>query len=400
MVIGAGLAGLAAADDLSRGGAEVEVVEARERVGGRTWSQVLPNGAVIELGAEFVLAGNSAVRALAQELGLALWDKGMRYGDREPRGGIGTTAAGLAEAVRAADRAVAALDGRRSVRELLDSLEIEPGAREAILARAEISSASSADDIPATDLAGLAHIDTEPAPSVAGGNQGLALGLAERLGEAVRLGDAAARVEWGGGGVRVETAAGHASVADAAVVAVPARVIERIEFVPPLPVGKRDAFARVRYGHAAKLFVPLREPAPVGAVMNVPERYWCWTATGPDEEAMPVVSCFCRLAGRARAPRRRRRSRRLARLARRPSTGPRARPGRRRALGLGRGSLGRRRLLDLAGSRSRGGALRAGRAARVRRRAHRRSLQRAHGGGDPQRPCGRGGSRPRPLRRA
>ena len=66
MVIGAGLAGLAAADDLARGGADVEVVEARERVGGRTWSQVLPNGAVIELGAEFVLAGNSAVRALAQ----------------------------------------------------------------------------------------------------------------------------------------------------------------------------------------------------------------------------------------------------------------------------------------------------------------------------------------------
>ena len=290
--MGAGLAGLAAASELARRGAEVRVLEARERVGGRAWSRVLPNGAVIEMGAEFVLAGNSAVRALAKELGLGLWDKGMRYGDREPRGGIGTTAAGLADAVRAADRAVATLDGRRSVRELLDSLEIDPGAREAILARAEISSASSADDIPATDLAGLAHIDTEPAPSVAGGNQGLALGLAERLGEAVRLGDAAARVEWGAGGVRVETDGGHSSVADAAVVAVPAGVIGRIEFEPALPTAKRDAFARVRYGHAAKLFVPLREPAPVGAVMNVPERYWCWTATGPDEETMPVVSCF------------------------------------------------------------------------------------------------------------
>ena len=152
VVIGAGLSALAAGDDLARGGAEVEVVEARERVGGRTWSQVLPNGAVIEMGAEFILAGNSAVRALAQQLGFALWDKGMRYGDREPRGGIGTTAAGLADAVRAADRAVEALDGRRSVRELLDSLEIDAGAREAILARAEISSARCADEIPATDL--------------------------------------------------------------------------------------------------------------------------------------------------------------------------------------------------------------------------------------------------------
>jgi monoamine oxidase len=26
--------------------------------------------------------------------------------------------------------------------------------------------------------------------------------------------------------------------------------------------------------------------------MNVPERYWCWTATGAGEGPMPVVSCF------------------------------------------------------------------------------------------------------------
>jgi monoamine oxidase len=178
------------------------------------------------------------------------------------------------------------------VRELLDGLELEPGAREAILARAEISSASSADSIPATDLLGLAHIDTRPAPSVAGGNQGLSLGLAARLGDAVRLGDPAALVEWGDGGVRIETAGGHGCVADRCVIAVPASVAERIEFAPALPSGKRDALARVRYGHAAKLFVPLVEPAQVGAVMNVPERYWCWVATGPDDEPMPVVSCF------------------------------------------------------------------------------------------------------------
>jgi monoamine oxidase len=292
VVIGAGLAGLAAADSLARDGAEVEVLEARDRVGGRTWSRALPNGAVIELGAEFILAGNSAVRGLAAELGLELWDKGMRYGDREPRGGIGTTAAALADAVRAADAAIARLDGRPSVREFLASIDLDPGAREAILARAEISSASSADEIPATDLIGLAHIDTEPSPSVAGGNQGLAAGLAERLGDAVRLGDPAALVEWGTGGARVETDGGHACVADVGVVAVPARVVDRIEFAPPLPDAKRAALGRVRYGHAAKLFVPLLEAAPVGAVMNVPERYWCWTATGPDAEAMPVVSCF------------------------------------------------------------------------------------------------------------
>jgi monoamine oxidase len=31
--------------------------------------------------------------------------------------------------------------------------------------------------------------------------------------------------------------------------------------------------------------------------MSVPERYWCWTATGPEETCQPVVSCFAGSAG-------------------------------------------------------------------------------------------------------
>jgi monoamine oxidase len=296
IVIGAGLAGLSAADELHRAGDEVAVLEARDRVGGRVWSQRLDNGAVVEMGAEFLLRGNTAVRELAAGLGLGLADKGMRYGRREPRGGLGTSRAAIDEAMGKVDGALAASDpggpDAGSVRELLDSLELDPGACEAILARAEISAGSSADEVPARDLAGLAHIDDEPAPSVAGGNQRLALGLAAELGDAIRLGDGVALVEWGEGGVRVETAAGHSEVADRCIVAVPASVVDRIQVEPSLPGAKREALAAVRYGHAAKLFVPLSEAAPPGAVMNVPERYWCWTATGEDDRPMPVVSCF------------------------------------------------------------------------------------------------------------
>ena len=46
------------------------------------------------------------------------------------------------------------------------------------------------------------------------------------------------------------------------------------------------------YGHAAKLFVPLREPAPPSAVLSVPGRYWVWTANGASGEAQPVACCF------------------------------------------------------------------------------------------------------------
>jgi monoamine oxidase len=59
LVIGAGAAGLAAAYELSRAGAQVEILEARNRVGGRVWTipsndQFVP----LELGAEFVHGTN------------------------------------------------------------------------------------------------------------------------------------------------------------------------------------------------------------------------------------------------------------------------------------------------------------------------------------------------------
>ena len=106
LVVGAGLAGLVAADELQRAGADVVVLEARDRVGGRVWSRRLDNGAVVEMGAEFVLPGNTAIRELAERFGLGLWDKGMRYGQREPRG-VDVTPDELAHAVEAVGQALA-----------------------------------------------------------------------------------------------------------------------------------------------------------------------------------------------------------------------------------------------------------------------------------------------------
>ncbi len=289
VVVGAGLAGLVAADELQRGGVEVVVLEARSRVGGRVWSRELPNGAVVEMGAEFILPGNTAVRELVDRFGLGLWDKGMRYGHRDPRGGIGTTHEELAAAVAKAEAALNGA-GDASARDFLESLDISAGAREAILARVEISSANSADRVAAVDLAGIAHIDDEPAPSIAGGNQRLPLALAEELGEAVRLDDPVTRVEWGER-VRVLSRTGELE-ADVCVIAVPASVLDRIAFEPALPEPLSGAFGMVAYGHAAKLFVPLRAPARPSAVMSVPDRYWSWTATGNGGAPQPVVSAF------------------------------------------------------------------------------------------------------------
>ena len=57
-VVGAGFAGLAAADELARAGAEVRVLEARDRVGGRVHSVPFAD-AVMERGAEWVLPAHT-----------------------------------------------------------------------------------------------------------------------------------------------------------------------------------------------------------------------------------------------------------------------------------------------------------------------------------------------------
>ncbi|HVG73969.1 MAG TPA: NAD(P)/FAD-dependent oxidoreductase, partial [Thermoleophilaceae bacterium] len=291
VVVGAGLAGLVAADELAQGGAEVVVLEARSRVGGRVWSQRLPNGAVIEMGAEYILPGNTAVLRLAERLGLGIWDKGMRYGTRDPRGGIGTTQEELVAAMATAEAELASGGhADESTEDFLDSIDMPPGAREAILARVEISCANTADRVAAAELGGVAHIDDEPSPSIAGGNQRLALALAEGLGSSVHLDDPVMSIHWDER-VRVRSRTGDLD-ADAAVIAVPASVLDRISFEPALPDSLRDALGSVEYGHAAKLFVPLRAPSPPSAVMNVPERYWTWTATGDEDEPQPVVSAF------------------------------------------------------------------------------------------------------------
>jgi monoamine oxidase len=100
VVVGAGFAGLMAAYRVGRAGHEVVVLEARDRVGGRVWSQELVPGdprTVVERGAEFVLDGYDHLRAVASELGLQLADMTMSYYEREPRGGAATTHQDVAE---------------------------------------------------------------------------------------------------------------------------------------------------------------------------------------------------------------------------------------------------------------------------------------------------------------
>src|SRR4051812_26174619 len=69
-IVGAGLAGLTAARALVKSGHSVVVLEARDRVGGRTLNKQLPDGQPIEVGGEFVGPTQDRVLALAKSFGI------------------------------------------------------------------------------------------------------------------------------------------------------------------------------------------------------------------------------------------------------------------------------------------------------------------------------------------
>jgi monoamine oxidase len=217
----------------------------------------------------------------------------MFYGEREPRGGIGVDASRLhaaTEAIAAAlsERPVGALG--ISARTFLDGLDLHPGAQEAIEARLEISCVSTADRIDAGVLGGLAAHSHDACPSLAGGNQSLALALAERLGPLVQLRTAVTRISWREGRATISAAGSELDV-DRVVLALPASVLGRVAFEPVLPPSLGAAYAAVEMGNAAKLFVPLLKAAAPSAVMAVAERYWTWTATA-DGMVQPVLHAF------------------------------------------------------------------------------------------------------------
>ncbi len=240
-VIGAGLAGLAAADALVRAGHEVDGAR-----GPRAGRRPGPFADACQR-----RRGRDGRRVHPPRLRRRQGDGRAASGS-----GSGTRACATGGATRSVPRCRRARSKRRSRQSrprsrrriggrgrvpprLLARLEIDPGAREAILARTEVSAAATAETVPAAELGLLARVSDDPAPGIAGGNQRLALALAGALpAGTVQLGAPAEAVAHGAGCVVVRTGAGEIP-ADACVVALPAPLARSLRFEPELPAEYR-----------------------------------------------------------------------------------------------------------------------------------------------------------------
>jgi monoamine oxidase len=287
-VVGAGLAGLACAVDLARAGIDVTVFEARDRVGGRAWSGVMPDGARFERGGEFIEAGYDHFRRRALEYGLPFAAHGFAFAAREVRRDGERLPSLLLEAeatLAATVRSLGAGAASVSAADVLVRAPLDPLARFALLRRLEGTYTVELDRVSASWLVVTRAGDgaEEPSTRLAAGNDALAVALAAELGERVRLGCPVGDLRDEPGGIAV-AAPGVSERFDRAVLALP--LPPGLALLPALR--ERSSYARLVFGLASKLHVPLAGPSAPSAVQSLEAAFWTWTASG----APTIASSF------------------------------------------------------------------------------------------------------------
>jgi monoamine oxidase len=299
-VVGAGLAGLTAARDLTLAGYAVTVLEARARVGGRVWSIELPTGAVAEMGAEWIEPEETAVRELAAEVGVPLLPAGIAYRRRDAVGRLAAGHAAQAAALElmASGRAELSDDEAASLTlgAFLGSLPLTEEQRATLTARLQGTFGVNLHRVAlrAADGYGGASPGAASDLRAGGGNQRIAEAAARDV-ESVRLGHIVKSVDHLEGGVvvRGERRGQPFTVeAAAAVIAIPATVYEGIRFHPALPSRLTAALRDLPMGVAAKLAVGVWEPPTPRAVQEVDTPFWCWAALGEGGIARRAITSF------------------------------------------------------------------------------------------------------------
>src|SRR5262245_31728309 len=290
IVAGAGLAGLVAARDLTRLGAAVTVVDARDRVGGRvcTVRNGFADSQHAEAGADLIDGTHSALSQLAQELGLKLTQilrGGWGYARPDANGrtqmvfrrstrGWERLSDVLGELIERYhlveqrwDSPIAADLARQSVAQWLDQIHADNELRSTALGLRGFFLADP------EELSLLALVDQfaseQPAIwrnyRIEGGNDRLSDAVATPLGNRVHLNTELVAVSHRGRSVRASVKHRRqvgTLQADYLIFALPATLLRRIPIAPALPAQQHDAIARLKYGRTTK------------TLLQFPKRFW------------------------------------------------------------------------------------------------------------------------------
>ncbi|KGO75225.1 YjgF/Yer057p/UK114 family [Penicillium italicum] len=297
VIIGAGLAGLSAAHDVLRAGLSCVVLEARDRVGGKTWSSPINSGGVIDLGAAWINDTNqSKVYALAKRYGAEFIEQNTQgnavlqdfdgncspfvYGDLPSFDKA--TQAHLAEIRDMCEADCQALDTWRPQDTSLDSITFEAylrshGASDVAIATGMVWTRAmlgqDLQDISALYFlnycksgGGLLQMRSDRKDGgqylrIRQGTQHFSLGLASSLPEnTVRLSSPVHSViQNADKSVKVQ-AGGVVYDARKVIITVPSPAMKTIAFYPKLPPAKQAWIDSTTYGYYTKAMMEFRSP--------------------------------------------------------------------------------------------------------------------------------------------
>jgi monoamine oxidase len=293
VVLGGGIAGLVAARDLRRAGRSVIVLEARDRLGGRTWYRELPG-----TGIEVEFGGTWFSRALQPALAAEIERYGLPVRGHEPqRDFVFTSGDERAEGPGAFEELRAELDApggaiaavmSRVVRAhetgdptAIDELDIPctewiasqpfaPRIRDFLLAFAAVMGGGRPSEISMLTILGdtvdsgysIADAFTQLGETLSDGTKSLVDALAGDAAGHVRFASPVVEVRRDAEGVTVRTSGGPEVRAPAGVLALPLNVWDDVAFDPPLAEPKRLAAKERHAGRATKVLAFVEDIPP------------------------------------------------------------------------------------------------------------------------------------------